>query len=193
MAKKPGKYDHIIDNYAPLPLEDPGYQEKVDAFKEEIQKNEVYTAESLAKAYRKLRNGIGNPIDDDFLETLIELLGDDGIHALKSVCDLRMEAYEQMLAASHNADEPGWGMYGAGDNTVKFTDGGSVSVQREPTGKVKDKEKFRLWCIENGLETQLQLWPSTMNSIVKQRCLDGLDEPDGVEIYSTRKVVLRKG
>ena len=190
---KPGKYEHIVDKYPDLPVEDPSHQEKVDAFKLKVLAAEVHNPESLGLAYAKLRDGIGNPIDDDFRETLLELLGDEGIAALKKECDLRLEAYEQMLYVSYNADEPGWGMYGAGDNTVRLPGGGSVSVQREPTGKVKNKEDFRQWCIKDGLETQLQLWPSTMNAIVKRKALAGEEPPDGVEIYTVRKVVYRHG
>lgn len=193
MARKPGIYEHVMDGLQPPPIEDPSQQERINNFKTKIREKEVPTATSLALDYRKLREGIGNPIDEDFLETLIELLGDEGICALKSECDMRMEAYEQMLVASHDGDEPGWGMYGASEHTVRLPDGGSVSVQREPMGKVMDKEKFRLWCIKDGLENSLQLWPSTMNAIVKKRILNGESEPDGVEAFSKTKIVLRKG
>ena len=193
MAKGVGKYDHIVANLIPLPPEDPTYQEKVDAYKAVLRKDTVFTPESLATTYEQLRRGSGNPIDADFTETLIDLLGDDGICDLKSECDKRMLAVEQMLVASHDGDEPGWGEFGAGDHTVKLRDGSSVSIQSEPIGKVEDKEKFRLFCIKDGLENSLQLWPSTMQAIVKKRCLDGLDAPDGIKIFSRDKVILRKG
>lgn len=193
MAKKAGTYDHITIDLPPVPVEDERHQTKVNEFKDLIKAKEVHTAVSLGKAYRELRRGTGNPIDAEFTETLIELLGDDGVDALQKVINVRKAAYEQMLADSHDHDEAGWGLYGAGDHTVKFPDGGSVSIQREPTGKVVDKNKFRLWCIKNGLETTLQLWPSTANSIVKKRCLDGQPPPDGIEIFALTKTVLRKG
>lgn len=191
-----GKYDSVVDKYPELELEDeedPRAQEKVNAYKAVIQEKEVHNPESLASAYRLLREGIGNPIEDEFKETLFELLGVDGLKALLKEIGIRKAAYEQLLSSSHKGDEPGWGMYGAGENSVKLADGGSVSVQREPTGKVIDKEAFRKWCIQDGLESQLQLWPSTMQSIVKKRCLDGDPEPDGIEIFTRTKVVLRKG
>ena len=193
MARKPGKYEAVIGGLEPLPPENPSYQEKVNAYKAEISAAVVHTPESLAQVYEKIRRGTGNPIDKDFLETLIELLGDDGISDLKSECDKRMLAVEQMLATSHDGDEPGWGMYGANDNAVRLPGGSSISIEKEPTGKVEDKEAFRKWCIADGLENSLQLWPSTMNAIVKKRCLDGLPEPDGIKIYSKIKVVLRNG
>lgn len=189
---KPGKYDAIVGSLAPVPVDDNRFQEKVNKYKDVIKEKAVHTAESLALEYRELRQGTGNPIDEDFANTLIELLGDDGLDDLVKQVNVRKAAYEQLLAESHDNDEPGWGMYGAGDNTVRLPDGGSVSIQREPTGKVKDKEAFRRWCIENGLETSLQLWPSTANSIVKQRCVDGMPPPDGIEVFALTKTVLRK-
>lgn len=192
MAKKPGKYDAVIGDLEPVPVDDQRYQEKVNEYKDIIKAKAVHTAESLAQEYRELRNGTGNPIDADFTNTLIELLGDDGISDLAKECNKRMAAYEQLLAESHDHDEPGWGMYGASDHTVKLPDGASVSIQREPTGKVVDKEAFRQWCIANGLETSLQLWPSTANSIVKDRCVNGMPAPDGIKVFALTKTVLRK-
>jgi hypothetical protein len=189
---KPGKYEAVVSNLPDVPVENPKAQERINAFKEKIRAEQVHTPESLAKAYAQLREGTGNPIDADFTNTLIELLGDDGITELKSECDKRMAAYEQMLTESHDHDEPGWGMYGASDHTVKLSDGSAVDVLREPTGKVKDKEAFRQWCIANGLETSLQLWPSTANSIVKERCVNGQPAPDGIEIYALVKVKYRR-
>lgn len=193
MAKKPGKYDAIIGDLPPVPLENEKHQAKVDAYKTVIREKAVHTAESLAKEYRILRRGTGNPIDEELTNTLIDLLGDDGITDLKSECDKRMLAYEQLLAESYENDEPGWGLYGSADHTVKMADGSAVDVLKEPTGKVIDKEAFRQWCIANGLETSLQLWPSTTNSIVKDRCVSGKPAPDGVKVFALTKVKLRKG
>jgi hypothetical protein len=193
MAKKPGKYDAVIGELDPVPVDDQRAQEKINTFKEQVKAKVVHTPESLAQAYRELRQGTGNPIDADFTETLIELLGDDGVDDLQKVINIRKMAYEQMLAESHDNDEPGWGMYGASEHGIRLPDGGSVSIQREPTGKVVDKEAFRRWCIANGLETSLQLWPSTANSIVKDRCVNGMPAPDGIKVFALTKTVLWKG
>jgi len=194
MARKPGKYEGVIDDLPPLPVEQENEknQVKVDAFKEMIRAEGVPTPDSLGRAYAKLREGTGNPIDEEFTNTLIELLGDDGITDLKKECDKRMLAYEQMIAKAYEDDDPGFGLYGAADHTVKMADGSAVDVLKEPTGKVKDKEKFRLWCIANGLENSLQLWPSTANSIVKDRCVNGLPAPDGIEVFALTKIKYRR-
>lgn len=66
-------------------------------------------------------------------------------------------------------------------------------VQSEPHGDVADKEVFRQWCVKNDLEKSLQLWPSTVQSIVKERALRGDDPPDGVEVSAKSKLVISKG
>lgn len=64
----------------------------------------------------------------------------------------------------------------------------TVYYQSEPHGTVEDKDKFRKWCIDNGLGEQLQLWPSTMQSIVKQRLLAADTLPDGVAATNKPKL-----
>jgi hypothetical protein len=44
-----------------------------------------------------------------------------------------------------------------------------------------------------GLEKKLQLWPSTMNAIAKERCQAGVPPPDGVSVYARTTVKFRKG
>lgn len=173
MAKS--KYQDVVQRLKPLPVEDQKYQDKVNAVKDQIRAEGTHTAESLAKLYTIFRAD-KERIEEELSET-----------------NKWLTAIEQMLVASHDTDEPGWGMYGAGDNTVRLPSGGSVSVQLEPIGKVVDKEAFRLWCIANGYENSLQLWPTTMNAITKNRLLEGDNEPDGVEAYFRAKVVFRKG
>jgi hypothetical protein len=43
-----------------------------------------------------------------------------------------------------------------------------------------------------GMERQLQLWPSTMNAITKERLLGGEPPPDGVEAFAKTMVRLNK-
>lgn len=170
-----GKYDIVIGNLSAAPPEEPAYQSKIDALKKAMKAADTHTPETLAREYVSTRE-------------IKEELADD-----LSVVQMRLTALEQMLVESVDNDEPGWGMYGAGPTTVKMPDGGSVAVQYEPTGKVEDKEAFRLWCINNGLENALQLHNATMNALVKERLLNGQPEPDGVKAYVRSKIVLRRG
>lgn len=134
-----------------------------------------HTPESLAKHY------------------MADRLEYDRVKELLSDLNRRVEAWEQLLVESADADEPGWGLYGASENTVKLVSGASVAIQWEPQGKVRDKEAFRLWCVAHGLEKALQLWPSTMNAMAKERLLAGEPNMDGVEVVAYPKVVFRKG
>jgi hypothetical protein len=64
----------------------------------------------------------------------------------------------------------------------------TVYYQSEPYAVVEDKDKFRKWCVENELGEQLQLWPTTTQSIVKQRLLAGDTLPDGVTATNKPKL-----
>jgi hypothetical protein len=64
----------------------------------------------------------------------------------------------------------------------------TVYYQSEPYAVVEDKDLFRKWCVENGLGEQLQLWPTTTQSIVKQRLLAADTLPDGVTATNKPKL-----
>jgi len=75
---------------------------------------------------------------------------------------------------------------------VTLEEGGSVAVQPEPYSTVKDKEIYRLWCIEQGMEHSMHLWPSTTQALVKERMLVGHEPPPGVEVFIKGKAVWRR-
>lgn len=64
----------------------------------------------------------------------------------------------------------------------------TVYYQSEPYGTVEDKDLFREWCIAAGLGDQLQLWPTTMQKIVKERLLAGDTLPEGVTATNKPKL-----
>lgn len=182
-----GIYDTIVTTLKPLPPADASYQDKVDKIKEAIHARDGL---SLASAYARLRTGSGRTPSASEVEALIHDFGKDGLAKIAYQINLRIEAYEQLLDASQDEQAPGWGTHGVKDNAVRLPSGDTVRVNREPYGKVMDKEQFRLWCIANGYESQLQLWPSTMNAIVKERLKEGEPPPDGTEAFSYVKVSL---
>lgn len=188
----------------PLPPDDAAQQDKINRVKDEITNRDAVT---LADAYIQLRKR------------------KEEIATVLSALDVRVKAHEQLLAESSDAKADGWGKYGVKDNALRLPSGETVRVQREPYGKVTDKEAFRLWCMApadrcmtcgereaapwheepldgladahaykpgGGYERQLQLWPSTMNGVVKERLLTGEELPDGTEAFSYTKVVLVK-
>lgn len=168
----PGKYDAVLPNLRPRPVEDAGWQAQVDAEKAKIDADggtELTMLYALARAEKDVKA------------------------AEMAIINIRVAALEQLLCDSQDAKAEGWGQYGVAENALRLPDGSTVRVQAEPYGKVVDKEAFRLWCLENGYERQLQLWPATMNAIVKERLLQGEPEPDGVEAYSYKKVFFTEG
>jgi hypothetical protein len=123
-------------------------------------------------------------------ETYIDLRREKNrIQKELSDINVRVEAYEQLLEDSKETGLGGWGQYGVKDNALRLSTGDTIRVQKEPYGQVVDKEAFRQWCIANGYERQLQLWPSTMSSIVKERLISGEPEPDGCETYAKTTIV----
>lgn len=94
-----------------------------------------------------------------------------------------LEAHKQLIVCAYEIDSI---------TSMKLVDGKSVSVQPEPHAVVEDREEFRLWCIEEGLERSLTLPWMTTNSLTKERLLQGEKEPDGVKAYIRDKLVLRK-
>lgn len=165
------KYAAVLPGLTKLPPEDTGWQAKVNLVKASITRRE---AEFLAVKYVERRQ-LKEEIDARLSEVNAEIA-----------------ALEQLLAESQEQRAEGWGRYGVKDNALRLADGSTIRVQQEPTGKVVDKEAFRQWCVANGYETKLQLWPSVMNAIVKERLLSGEPEPDGTEAYSYTKVVFVK-
>jgi hypothetical protein len=166
-----GKYDAVLQGLSKLPPADLNYQQKIEQAKEQVPTRE---AVALAEHYANLR------------------LQKAEAEAALSAVNLQIAAYEQLLAESQEAGAAGWGAYGVKENALRLASGDTIRVQPEPSGKVVDKEAFRQWCIENGYANQLQLWPSTMNAIVKERLLQGDPGPEGTEVFLYTKVVFVK-
>lgn len=211
MAKR-GKYDHVIDGLQRQAPQDVPYQQRVNEVKDSLR---PLDAVDVAQTYIELRRGSGvsifaifqqlmashkaaangpdafklNLTPEQEAQLLVESLGKDGIEALEKRCNLRIEACTQLLVESQERGDAPWGAYGVKDNAMRMESGDTVRVNSEPYGQVKDKEAFRLWCIANGYENQLQLWPATMNAIAKERCAAGERNPDGVETF--RKDVVK--
>lgn len=182
-----GKYAKVLPKLQPLPPQDASYQEKVDEAKRKVI-GEDREPTAMAERYAILRRGLGPPLDTPEAVKLITRLGREGLKALSSQCELWIKAYEQLLAESQEAKEEAWGRFGMKENALRLPSGETVRIQKEPYAKVVDKETFRVWCIANGYESQLQLWPSTTAAIVKERLLLGEPEPDGTQAFSYTEV-----
>jgi len=98
--------------------------------------------------------------------------------------NVRLVAIEQVLADAFEH---------VGVTGIKLDSGESISTQVKPWARVEDKRAFRAWCVEHGYEEALALPWQTTNSLVSDRLVEGLPEPDGIETFKQITVVVRKG
>lgn len=107
----------------------------------------------------------------------------DALKEKLSSIELEIEAFSKMLEDAYEAD---------GITSQRLLDGGSVSVEYQPYGSIVDPLAFRSWCIKNGYETEMRLMPATVQSIIKERLVNGEPEPDGTKSFVMAKLVYRK-
>ncbi len=180
-----GKYDRLMHKLAPLPPEDSAYQHRVDQVKARLTDGVTWSAEGLGKAFARMTHGDGPQPELEEAMALARRLGKKGIESLLSLANLELEAIEQLLLEGHAEGEPGWGAYGAKPNVLRLASGGRVEARFEPAVRVLDKEAVRQWCLTQGLEKSMHLWPSTLAAIVKERLMaDEVSLPPGVEVGS---------
>lgn len=159
-----GKYDKVTPGLPRLPGEGGPFQERVDQAKAAIAA-QTRKSGDLALRYSELRK-----VEDDLARQKSDL------HVL-------ITAHEQLLWEA---------LENEGLSAVKLADGTGVSVQTEPYVSVKDAAALLRWARANGLEGKLALPWQTVNSVAKERLLDGLPTPDGVELFSRTTTVLRR-
>jgi len=137
--------------------------------------------------YQDLVNKEKAEVTDRSASALAQLIVDKrvekaGIQAEMDKVNLRLEALYQLLADAYEQE---------GVSSVTLGAGGSVSTQLEPVPRVEDREAFRLWCVQEGMERSMFLHPSTAAALVKERLLAGEDLPPGVQAWVRVKVVVR--
>lgn len=159
-----GKYDTVNRNLERAAPEESPRQQRIDVAKQELLSNMSITAAVLSHLWKELR------LQKSELESQLDEVG------------VQLSAAEQLMEDVYLHDKI---------SSVKLDDGRSVSLEHSPQAVVKDREQYRLWCIENGYEGELRLWPSTTDAIVKERLLSGQELPAGVEAYLRTKWVLR--
>jgi hypothetical protein len=99
-----------------------------------------------------------------------------------SLVNVSLVAVEQLLVDAFEA---------AGVTSLVLDSGESLSTQIKPYARVEDKHSFRAWCVREGLSDALALPWQTTNSLVSERLLEGLPEPDGVSTFKQTTVVVR--
>jgi hypothetical protein len=189
-----GKYDHVLKNLPKLERED---------------------SPERAQAKAELKR-TGHPFHDDLVDTregdaipmhvVLRLEALEPLATPAKAADLALryrtlraykELTEELLSrldlAIEAVEDEGVTVYeGDGTASLKLDTGDTVRVQPEVYSSVEDKAAFQTWCKENGFEPQLQLLWQTMNSVTKQRLLEGLEPPAGVKASVKSKFVLTK-
>lgn len=193
---KPGKYDAIVQTLKHAEPADAPYQERVNQTKDACQQCGAINPEGADICINK---DTGELFPQHLVWSTLNAVALSAAYialryekqvqeAAEKALNLKIEACTQLLVASQDRGDEGWGKYGVKDNALRLENGDTIRVHAEPYGQVKDKEAFRLWCIANGYERQLQLWPSTMNALAKERRVNGDPDPDGVEVFRKEQV-----
>jgi len=212
MARGKTKYSHVTPKLPKLPLVESERRDIVNAVKAEInaatplisdqsptlpfelearpsEQVLVTLIASIETLVRKLlniekRRTEGRKFASEYAKAYQELrMIKDKIDEWGSNVQLLLDAYTELLVDQMEVE---------GTDGLRLETGGSISKWEEPYGTVKDKEAFRKWCIANGYEGQLQLWPATMAALVKERLIAGEPEPDGIEVFAKTIVRLYK-
>ena len=201
MATRPGKYASVVGTLKKLDAVEPARRDLMNAVKEEMlvpSDNRDFNLDAQARTSLHA----ANEYVTDLLALVKRLAANkphaagfaaayadarvvlDAIGDWKSSAQLLVDVYESLMLERMEAE---------GLASLRLESGASVSTYSEPYGQVVDKEAFRLWCVANGYEKSLQLWPSTMNSLAKERTLAGEPPPAGVEVFAKQMVRLNKG
>jgi len=203
MASRPGKYAHVTGKLPRYDAIEPERRDLVNSVKAAItaplsdveladfnRAAQIHNSLTQMDAYVQAlltiakRLAVGKMHAAGFassyadVRVLLDKIGD-----WKSSTQLLVDAYEELMLDAYEAE---------GVASMRLENGASVSTSQEPYGKVVDKEAFRLWCIANGYGGQLQLWPSSMNALAKERTLAGEAPPTGVEVFAKTIVRLNK-
>lgn len=138
-----GIYDNVVDRLRPLPIENASHQARVDLVKHLFNDGSIV---DLAEGFLAQRD------KKDVIEEHLK------------ECNLYLEAYKQLIAERFSDQ---------GVRSIDLEEAGyRVTLNREPKAAVKNKEAFRLWCIDEGLERELTLPWATTNTLVKEKLLE---------------------
>lgn len=167
---KPGKYAHITSRLPKF----------VDPDTDRVT---ILTA--TIQAIKDETSKAGRHLNASYVATQYETIRLEKTEVEEKLFDLnfQIQAFEQLLNDYYEVE---------GITSLKLDSGCSVRIQYEPYANVVDRQAFRQWCLSQGFEDQMQLHPSTTQALVKERLLDGENEPDGVKAYVKSKIVYTK-
>lgn len=188
------KYEKVFPRLKPLPVDDMDYQQKADVVKQTI-----------------LEHRGDSPTDDYMCQALVETSLDAIADEVKTICHLittapngrqhgtvfgrywlllrRVEdSISQQLKnvrlLLYTMEQLGVEQFEVeGADSVKLDDLGRVKTMAEVVIKIRDKDKFRDWCVEQNLFRELNMHHSAATALTKMRLLNGDVEPEGVEAF----------
>lgn len=171
------KYEHLIGKFQPEP-QNKEYQVRVD-----MRKKELLSSVSLA-GLRDCKILLASESPSDLAKTYADLKErKEELEDLLENVNLALAAMVQMIDAKFNDEDIA---------NIRVAGVGLLGHRREPSVKEKNREAFRAWCINNKLAASLVMNPKTREGLVRHRLLEGLAEPDGLEIYWRPKVTLTR-
>lgn len=197
-----GKYTQILEGKAKWFGSDASQQEKVQEFRTELsaafekreRSAELPKFVEYTDKYRLAGEAIqalsdAMTFDEPPTPTRLAALyieartANEAVESLFKRSSRLLEAVEQMLSDAYDAEDVA---------NLGLTSGDKIRIDKEPHLVVSDKEKFRKWCVENGLEQKLELHWGTANALLKERLSNGFTEMDGCEFRSKDKFVWTK-
>jgi hypothetical protein len=200
--KKPGKYDDIVDTLPRFLGEDPKQREKIDAIRAEINRpaeagdplvcaNEddvtIISVQNeidrflwhMTRANTHSKNAAG------FARTYIAVRRvKEALEEQVKRINVLHEAVKELVIDHYEIE---------GSESISLIDGGTVRVQYEPRAVIKNHDALRTWCINNGFANKMALPWQTLNAELKERLVNGDEEPDGVEAFTLAKLYHTKG
>lgn len=196
-----GKYSKVLDGLKRFFGEEPHRQQRIEAVMMQIANNAgaMDTAEVESDINVELMNLSKACSEIDRLSVFLlhpHRQGADYARAYRMVrlikeelkerlsnANLLEDAYAQMMVQQFEVEDV---------DLLKLGTGDKVNVQFEPYPKTIDPEAVRQWCIDQGYLSQMSLPWQTLHSMVKERLLEGLTMPPGIELTSRPKVVFTK-
>lgn len=180
MAKRRGKYAHIVDRLQKRvgsSKDSVTFRDKVNAIKRDYSASGApMTGSSLAREVTRVRRLKGEAKKE---MTLLEA---------------EVQAFSELLVDQYELE---------GITSTSLEDGVTIRLETQPAAKTVDKDKVRDWVKKEDLERLLTVHASTLNSLVKERLLAAGDDPEaimavvtefanaGIEIQGVTKVVAR--
>lgn len=194
-----GKYSHITKSLPKLPVENPVYQDRVDATKAVILINDVgsggHSIDDIVDLMLRAEEWIRLAHDSalrgcpttrsasSFARAWAEVRGlKDTLEEWLSNTNLLLEAYTQLMTAQMEAE---------GISGISVDGVGNVTSHEEPYSRIADPAAFRSWFLADpDLSQKATLMWQTMDGLVRRMLLDGEPPPPGVEVFTRTKVKL---